>query len=108
MSFIWVKMLTETRDIYEQSQKIFFPGTRKRFQNEHQNELKRYHVAERYFSKQGLTGEPEEFFAGWQNELEMDKAKLQEEYDSLKPINEELRQLKEIRNAIDYALAKRN
>ena len=60
-------------------------------------------LAERYFSKQGLTGDPEEFFAGWQNALEMDKTKLQEEYDSLKPINEELRQLKEIRNAIDYA-----
>ena len=104
----YCKMLTETRDIYEQSQKIFFPGVRKRFQNEHQNELKRYHVAERYFSKQGLTGDPEDFFARWQNALEMDKTKLQEEYDSLKPINEELRQLKEIRNAIDYALAKRN
>lgn len=101
------KALMETRDIYEQSQSIFFPGAKKKFQSEHQKELKRYHAAERYFSRHRISGDPENFLDGWQKSLAEDKASLENEYASIKPINAELRQLKEIKNAIDYALAKR-
>ena len=104
----YCKALIETREVYEKSQKIFFPGAKKKFQNEHQKELKRYHVAERYFSKRNITGDPESLLDFWKKSIAEDSDKLDKEYARLKPINAELKQLKEIQNAIEYTLAKRN
>ena len=100
--------LRDTRSIYEQSQKIFFPGAKKKFQKEHDAELKKYHAAASYFAGKNLTAEPEEFIGGWEKSLKEDSEKLTAARDDLKVYQKDLKQLKEIRRAIDFALAKRN
>lgn len=100
--------LRDTRSIYEQSQKIFFPGAKKKFQKEHDAELKKYHAAANYFAGKNLTAEPEEFIGGWETGLKEDSEKLSTVRDDLRAYQKDLKQLKEIRRAIDYALAKRN
>ena len=100
--------LEETRSIYEESQKIFFPGTKKKFQQEHDKELKRYHVAANYFAGKVTTEDPEFFLSGWKKELEAKKADYETEANEMKALRSEIRQLQEIKKAIDYAVAKRN
>lgn len=100
--------LEETRSIYEESKTIFFPGAKKKFQKEHDKELKRYHVAANYFAGMGLTADPEFFLGGWKRELEAKKADYATETDEMKVLRSEIRQLQEIKKAIDYALAKRD
>ena len=94
--------------MYEESQKIFFPGAKKKFQQEHDKELKRYHVAANYFAGKVTTADPEFFLSGWKKELEAKKADYETEAGEMKTLNSEIRQLQEIKKAIDYAIAKRN
>ncbi|MBO6310631.1 MAG: MobA/MobL family protein [Oribacterium sp.] len=101
------KALMETREIYEQSQKVFFPTAKKKFQKEHEKELKRYHAASRFFSGMALTDEPQFFLKGWESCLEADREKLSKETDGISVIKAELRQFKEIRKTVDYAIGKR-
>ena len=100
--------LEETRSVYEESKTIFFPGAKKKFQNEHDKELKRYHVAANYFAGKITTADPEFFLSGWKKELEKKKADYATEANEMKTLNSEIRQLQEIKKAIDYAIAKRN
>ena len=104
----YVGFLEETRSIYEESQKIFFPGAKKKFQQEHDKELKRYHVAANYFAGKVTTADPEFFLSGWKKELEAKKADYETEANEMKALRSEIRQLQEIKKAIDYAVAKRN
>lgn len=100
--------LKETRHIFEESKNIFFPGAKKKFQKEHDKELKRCHVAANYFAGMGLTGDPEEFLGGWKKGHEDAKTDYETELAEMKVLSAEIRQLQEIKNAIDYALAKRD
>lgn len=100
--------LKETRHIFEESKNIFFPGAKKKFQKEHDKELKRYHVAANYFAGRGLTADPEFFLDGWKRDLEAKKADYETETNEMKVLRSEIRQLQEIKKAIDYALAKRD
>ena len=54
-----------------------------------------------------LTDEPQFFLKGWESSLEADREKLSKETDGIGVIKSELRQLKEIRKAVDYAIGKR-
>ena len=99
--------LEETRSIYEESKTIFFPGAKKKFQQKHDKELKRYHVAANYFASKVTTADPEFFLDGWKRELEAKKADYETEANEMKVLRSEIRQLQEIKKAIDYALAKR-
>lgn len=100
--------LEETRSIYEDSKTIFFPGAKKKFQKEHDKELKRYHVAANYFAGKVTTADPEFFLSGWKKELEAKKADYETEAGEMKALRSEIRQLQEVKKAIDYAVAKRN
>ena len=104
----YAEFLEETRSIYEESKTIFFPGAKKKFQKEHDKELKRYHVAANYFAGKGLTADPEFFLSGWKKDLEAKKTDYETEANEMKVLRSEIHQLQEIKKAIDYAVAKRN
>ena len=69
--------------------------------------MKRYHVAANYFASKVTTADPEFFLDGWKRELEAKKADYETEANEMKVLRSEIRQLQEIKKAIDYALAKR-
>ena len=65
-------------------------------------------MAANYFAGNVTTADPEFFLSGWKRELEARKADYETEAGEMKVLRSEIRQLQEIKKAIDYAIAKRN
>ena len=99
------KAIEETKPIFEKSLKLFFSGGRKKYQEANTKELRRYHVAQNYFKKHGIVYQPE-LRQKWEMLLEREQAALSTALSGYAPLKEDLKQLTEIRKAVDFALGK--
>ena len=98
------KAIDETKEIFERSQKIFFSGARKKYLAEHATELKRYHAAMNYFKKLGIAYEAD-MKEEWKALLTAADHAGDDTFKEYEPIRAELKQLKDISKAVDFALS---
>ena len=97
------KAIEETGPVYEKYRKTFFAGAKKKYYNEHAKELRRFHAADNYFKKQGISFSPE-LLKQWESRLEKEKAAYAKALEAYEPVKEEMRQLREIQKAVNYAV----
>ncbi len=93
----------ETKPIYDELQSIKWKGRRKKFELEHERELKVFHMARRKLEKH-RTPAGKIPAQTWRQEVAAIQQKHQAEYERYKPMREDLIKLLQIKNCVDMAL----
>ena len=96
------KNYAETKPVVDGLKKIKFKKAREKYKEEHRREFTIYYASRRTLDKL-LAGEPDQKLhpKAWQQDRDRLEQEYRAEYEKLKPLREELMQLRQIQNAID-------
>ena len=96
------KNYAETKPVVDGLKNIKFKKAREKYKEKHRREFTIYYASRRTLDKL-LVEEPDQKLRpkAWQAERERLEQEYRAEYEKLKPLREELMQLRQIQNAID-------
>ena len=97
------KAVIKNQAVFDESQKIWFTGAKKKFQKEHEKELRQYHAALRNFGTTGFVPD-KAFLEKLEQRLAEEEEKLRQIRESTGAIREEYHILQEIRKAVDTSI----
>ena len=93
----------ELKPVYDELQGIKWKSKREKFQSEHENELKQFHMAcrklEKHRSSTGKIPTQE-----WRRELPLLQQEYQAEYERYKPLRDEMSMLLRVKDCVDTVL----
>lgn len=99
----YTDLYRDTKPIYDELQGIKWKGKRKKFAEEHERDLKMFHMARRKLEKH-FSPSSKISVQVWQKELESLQQKYRSEYERYKPMRKELQKLLYIKSCIDAVL----
>ena len=96
----------ETKPFYDECNKIWWKGKRKKFEAEHEQELKTFHAVsrklEKYRTSEGLIP-----LQTWRRELTQIQQNYKVVYERYKPLHDELWKLLQVKSCVDAVLRQR-
>ena len=98
-----VDLYRDTKPIYDELQGIKWKGKREKFEREHENELRTFHMARRKLDKYRSPAGKIPAHA-WEQEQARLQQEYKAEYEQYKPIQDDLRRLQQVKRNADTAI----
>lgn len=98
-----VDLYRDTKPVYDELQGIKWKGKREKFEREHENELRTFHMARRKLDKHRSPAGKIPVHA-WEQEQARLHQEYTAEYEQYKPIQDDLRRLQQVKRNADAAI----
>ena len=98
-----VDLYRDTKPVYDELQGIKWKGKREKFEREHENELRTFHMARRKLDKH-RSPEDKIPIQAWRQELAEIQRNYPAEYERYKPLRDDLKKLRQVKSCVDTTL----